>query len=148
MTSARTIAGLSAVGTPTGTGIANSIQIGTQQAVTQLTTSDVCYTVGLSFTTGNAPTLALLTGTGGGTGTWTGSTKDFQGGTIPTLATIQAIAVNIVSGSATVTDGTNIIPLPGQFQAADVLGSTFGNTWTFSTTEATVLTITVIGTAA
>lgn len=70
---------------------------------------------------------------------------DFEGVAIPSITTLLAINIEVISGTATVTNGTNIFPIP-----ALIYGSTTGTLLTAdlvvtATADDTVVNITVLG---
>lgn len=93
--------------------------------------------------------IAAVTATNLATGTGTfltgGAGKDFEGTDIPSLTTLSAINIEVVQGSATVTNGTNIFPIP-----ALIYGPTTGTLLTAdlvitATADDTIVNITVLG---
>jgi hypothetical protein len=93
--------------------------------------------------------VAAVTATNLATGTGTiitgTSGKDFEGTAIPSLTTLSAINIEVVQGSATVTNGTNIFPIP-----ALIYGATTGTLLTAdlvftATANDTIIQVTVLG---
>jgi hypothetical protein len=93
--------------------------------------------------------VAAVTATNLATGTGTiitgTSGKDFEGTAIPSLTTLSAINIEVVQGSATVTNGTNIFPIP-----ALIYGATTGTLLTAdlvftAAANDTIIQVTVLG---
>ncbi len=154
ISSACAIFGLQAVGTfdvPSTlvTGLeSGSVTLGAPQTQVNFTDANVCYSTQITMTNQN-PVLAVSTGhvTANGTTVLDGDGLDFQGNAIPDIVTLYGLAVELVSGSATATDGTNTFPVPCLFWFAS--GSTttalLGNLTLDSVANAAVVVITVIG---
>ena len=93
ISSARAIYGLNAAGTPTGTNITGTSQIGVAQTSQAFADADIAYSFKVTSTApGDVATLTLSTGAVAqttGTPTITdGDGKDFEGATLPTLVTL------------------------------------------------------------
>ena len=114
--------------------------------------SDTVYSSGTCTLAVNVENLVLsgsgnINGTGNrGDNFITGTSgKDFEGTAIPSLTTLSAINIEVVQGSATVTNGTNIFPIP-----ALIYGATTGTLLTAdlvftAAANDTIIQVTVLG---
>lgn len=76
-----------------------------------------------------------------------GDGKDFEGVTLPSMARIYALEINVTSGSATATNGTQVLPLPCKiWNTSGITGSMLTADLVITATSAgTNLTITALG---
>ena len=76
-----------------------------------------------------------------------GNGKDFEGVTLPSMARIYALEINVTSGSATATNGTQVLPLPCKiWNTSGFTGSMLTADLVITATSAgTNLTIVAIG---
>lgn len=76
-----------------------------------------------------------------------GDGKDFEGAVIPTMARLYSLELNVTSGSATATNGTQVLPLPCKiWNASGFTGSMLTADLVITATSAgTNLTIVAIG---
>lgn len=76
-----------------------------------------------------------------------GDGKDFEGVTLPSMARIYALEINVTSGSATATNGTQVLPLPCKiWNTSGFTGSMLTADLVITATSAgTNLTITALG---
>jgi hypothetical protein len=100
-----------------------------------------------SGTVTGAVAAVTATNLSGGTGTIISGNSgyDFEGVAIPSITTLLAINIEVVSGSATIASGSNVFPIP-----ALIYGSTTGTLLTTdlvvtATADDTVVNITVLG---
>ena len=98
---AKAFYGLSSTGTPAGTNLTGSVTVGKPQSVIQLSDADICYSFTIT-STGSSDSATLTISSGAvaqttGTPTITdGDGEDFEGVTLPTLATSHIILVEPV----------------------------------------------------
>jgi hypothetical protein len=76
-----------------------------------------------------------------------GDGKDFEGLTLPSMARIYALEINVTSGSATATNGTQVLPLPCKiWNSSGFTGSMLTSDLVITAASAgTNLTITALG---
>lgn len=76
-----------------------------------------------------------------------GDGKDFEGVTLPSMARVYALEINVTSGSASATNGTQVLPLPCKiWNTSGITGSMLTADLVITATSAgTNLTITALG---
>lgn len=90
---ARAVYGLSATGTPTSTNVSGSVQVGTGQTQTRLTTADTAYSVSVLIMEGSAFVIDFATGSTAGSDAWVAGTAQVE----------TATAAGTISGSGNAT---------------------------------------------
>jgi hypothetical protein len=122
--------GLSAIATPTGTNVSNDVRIGVAPAAVGFPEANIVYSF-IATATGVYDTAQLtlddgvVAATAGSPTITDGDGKDFEGGTLPTLATEYAYLVECVLGAATgITHSNNEFEVD-QMATGDVVLRTF-----------------------
>ena len=117
ISSAHAIHGLNAAGTPTGTNITGTSQIGVAQTSQAFSDADIAYSFKVTSTGGgDVATLTISSGSVAqttGTPTITdGDGNDFEGATLPTLVTLYAILIERSTSDDTIAVSSSSDDLP------------------------------------
>ena len=147
--SARSVWGMSATGVETGTGVTGTSQIGLSQNNVNYVDATQAYAVGAALASGKILTLNVETAhatVDAGT-LYDGDGLDFQGNEIANLTAVYGLLVEVISGGATVSNGTYAFSAPAQLSwPAGVAGHVLtADLVVTATTNDTVVYVTVLG---
>jgi ribosomal protein L31 len=157
ISAASAIYGLRAAGTPTGTNVTGSVEVGISQTSVSFADADIAYSFKVTSTgDGDVATLTLSSGsvaqTTGTTTITDGDGKDFEGATLPSMMTVYALMVS-VSGEewevgSTLSQLPDITIASGSRTLAIIDGGVATSTATVaftSTAASSIITVTVLG---